>query len=169
MSRGKNIVLLGFMGTGKTSVGKSLAKRLDMTFVDMDDVIVQREGKSVSDIFAQDGESHFRQLERNLVQELSAESGKVIAPGGGIVLNPDNISDFESSGLVICLTATPETILDRVKDDKHRPLLEEGDKLEKIKSILDKRIDLYNAISRQLPTDGLSVDDVVDNVIELYR
>lgn len=168
MSGKRNIVLMGFMGSGKTSVGKKLAERLDMTFVDMDDVIVQRRGKSISDIFDQDGEAYFRSLERNLVRELSAESGKIIATGGGIVLNPQNVSDFEAGSLVVCLSASPEAILERVKDDTNRPLLADGDKLGKIKSILDKRIKLYKAVSNQLPTDGLTVEEVVEKVIELY-
>ena len=120
------------MGTGKTSVGKLLAGKLGMSFVDMDDVIEKQEGKSISRIFAEDGEPHFRSLERKLVRELSLKKGLVIGAGGGVVLNHYNIKDFSSTGLVVCLTAEPETILERVAKDTNRPLLAEGNQLEKI-------------------------------------
>lgn len=166
MSGRKNIVLVGFMGTGKTSVGRALADRLDMKFIDMDDVIVEREDKSIPDIFAQDGEPYFRSVERKLVQELAVETGLVIGAGGGIVLDPANIDDFSRTGLVVCLSASPETILERVEHDTNRPLLAGGDKMAKIKGILEKRQARYDAIPCRLDTDGLSIEEVVDAIVD---
>jgi len=139
-----------------------------MTFLDMDDVIVERAGKSIPRIFAEDGEPHFRETERALVRELAARDGLVIGTGGGIVLNPDNIPDFSGSGLVVCLSATPETILERVADDTNRPLLEGDDKMARITGILEARRDLYAAIENQVDTTGLTVDEVVARILDLH-
>jgi shikimate kinase len=164
----QNIVLVGFMGTGKSATGKVLAKRLGREFLDMDTLIEKREGKSIAAIFAEDGEPHFRKLERALVQELAGCSGLVIAPGGGIVLNPDNIADFGRSGLVVCLKATPETILKRVGNDTNRPLLQGGDKLQKIKDLLGKRKALYDAVPHGIDTDGQTPEQTADAVLALF-
>jgi len=165
----KNIVLVGFMGSGKTFAGKILAGRLGMTFLDMDDVISSRAGKAVSAIFAEDGEAHFRSLERSLVKELSGTKGLVIATGGGIVLNPANISDFSKSGFVVCLMAKPETVLKRVKNDTSRPLLSGDDKLRKILDIMESRRKMYEAIPARIDTDSLTADEVAAKIIALFR
>jgi shikimate kinase len=169
MREKRNIVLVGFMGTGKTSVGRRLADALGLEFLDMDHVIEQRAGKPISRIFAEDGESHFRALERSLARELSARGSLVIATGGGIVLDPDNIRDFSSSGLVVCLLACPEAILARVEKETHRPLLAGGDKLQKIRALLESRRALYEAIPARVDTNGLSAEQVADRVLALYR
>jgi shikimate kinase len=163
-----NIVLVGFMGTGKTRVGKDVAERLGLEFIDMDDCIVERAGKPIPDIFADDGEAHFRAIERQVVVDLAGESGWVIATGGGVVLNPDNIRDFSSGGLVICLSATPEVILARVEHDTNRPLLYADDKMAKIQALLGSRQALYDAIPNQIDTSTLTADEVVDRIIALY-
>jgi shikimate kinase len=168
MQKAANIVLVGFMGTGKTTVGHALAQQLGMTFVDMDDMIVSRQGKSIPDIFAQDGEPRFRALERELAGELAGREGLVVGTGGGIVLNAGNIADFSRTGLVVCLSAAPQTILARLESDTSRPLLAEGDKMAKITGILDQRQALYDAIPHQVPTDDLSVDQVVSQITGLY-
>jgi len=168
MKKHPNIVLVGFMGTGKTCVGKAIADRLKMTFVDMDDIIEEREGKPIPRIFAEDGERHFRSLERKLVTELSSETGRVIATGGGIVLNPDNTRDFARTGLVACLSATPEAILDRVAQDTNRPLLAVNDKMKKIVDLLELRRSFYEAIPHQINTTALSIQEVADKIIFLY-
>jgi shikimate kinase len=163
-----NIVLVGFMGTGKTSVGKRLAEQLDMRFVDMDDVIEEREGKSIPRIFAEDGEPHFRSLERAVVRDLAARHGLVVATGGGIVLNADNISDYERTGIVVCLTATPDTILERVAKETQRPLLAGDGKMQKILDLLAARRRLYAGIRLQVDTTLMTVDQVADTVAGLY-
>lgn len=168
MASGDNIVLVGFMGTGKTSVGKLVAGRLFMRFVDMDGMIENKAGKTVSRIFVEDGEPAFRAMERAMVVELSSRTGLVVATGGGIVLNPDNIADFSRTGLVVCLWAEPATIVDRLKDDNTRPLLAGDDKMERLRSILEKRRPLYEAIPNLIRTDGLSAAAVADLVAEMY-
>lgn len=157
------------MGTGKTSVGKRIAERLDMTFVDMDEVIEKRREKPISKIFAEDGEAHFRALERELVKELSASTGLVIGAGGGIVLNWDNITDYSKTGLVVCLSATPEAIMMRIENDASRPLLAGGDKMKKILEILKRRRELYNAVPRRIDTTAMSIEQVADKIIAMRR
>ena len=165
----QNIVLLGFMGTGKSSAGKMVAGQLGLSFVDMDDVIESRSGKKISAIFAEEGEASFRQMERSLVQELSQCDGQVIATGGGIVLNKHNIDDFNKTGIVICLLADPETIWNRVSKESHRPLLEGGEKKTKTLSILEARKDLYGSIPLQIDTSEHSIDEVTNKIIAIYE
>jgi shikimate kinase len=163
----KNIVLVGFMGTGKTVTGRILAERTGMELIDMDARIEEQQGKTIPEIFAQEGEPAFRTLERRMVRELSALSGVIISTGGGIVLNPDNISDFEKNGLVVCLSASPETILRRLETDTTRPLLS-GDKKTQITELLGKRKPLYDAIGHQIDGDRLGPEKRADAILELY-
>jgi len=165
MSGGRNVVLLGFMGTGKTTVGEIIAARTDLSFVDMDDMIEERAGKSIDRIFAEEGESHFREMERQLVIDLAGQEGLVIGAGGGVVLNADNVRDFSETGLVVCLTASTDVILARVSKESHRPLLEGGEKAEKIVSILESRKELYGAIPFQVDTSDLTPDQVVEVIV----
>jgi shikimate kinase len=165
----RNIVLVGFMGTGKTSVGHALAAELDLTFVDMDAMIEAREARPISEIFATDGETYFRTVERQVAQELAARDGLIIGTGGGVVLDPQNISDFSASGLVVCLQASPETILDRVAHDTTRPLLAGDDKLQSILAILSTRQHLYAALPHQIDTNGRSIEQVREQIRKLYE
>lgn len=165
----RNIVLVGFMGSGKTTVGKLIAGKTGMPLIDMDTIIEERAGKTINEIFADEGEAHFRALERALVQELSATQGNIISTGGGIVLNPDNIADFERTGLVVCLLVDAETVLDRVRHDTSRPLLA-GDKEAKILQLLESRKSLYESITHNIDTSGRpSPIPTADKIIELYR
>ena len=159
-----NIILVGFMGTGKTTVGKLVAKHLGKSFIDMDNVIEEKTGKTIPAIFDEDGEKHFRDLERKVAMDLSQKRNLVVATGGGIVLNQDNIKDFAAHGVVVCLSARPEIIMQRVSTDCHRPLLEGSDKYNRLLSILDARRDLYAAIPCQVDTTDLTPDEVVDRV-----
>lgn len=171
MQHSPSVFLIGFMGTGKTSVGRALAARLGLRFLDMDDEIVARVGKPIPRIFAEDGEPAFRALEREVAREISRRPGLVVATGGGVVLNPDNTRDFAREGLVVCLTASLTTILRRVSGDTNRPLLAGGDqeKQRKAAELLERRRPLYEAIPFRIDTDALSVDEVVDRVTELLR
>lgn len=164
----RNIVLMGFMGTGKTTVGMRLAARLGLKFVDMDHVIEERTGKPVSRIFAEEGEPRFRAMERALARELSQREGLVIGCGGGVVLHPDNVADFVRTGLVVCLTATPEAIFQRTAAETHRPLLEEQNRFQRILDLLAKRKLLYAAIPNQVDTTSLPPDEVVRRIEALY-
>jgi shikimate kinase len=165
----QNIVLVGFMGTGKTTVGKLISEKTGMPLLDMDSLIVERAGKSINEIFAEDGEPHFRSLERALTQELSVKEGLIISTGGGIVLNPDNIADFEKNGLVVCLLASAETVLERVRHDSARPLLA-GDKETKIIELLETRKPLYEAINHKIDTNGRPTPEpTAQEIIDLYE
>ena len=165
----RNIVLVGFMGTGKTTVGKLLAEKTGMPLLDMDSLIVERAGTSINEIFADDGEPHFRMLERTIAQELATQNGQIISTGGGIVLNPDNIVDFEKNGLVVCLLASAETVLDRVRNDNSRPLLA-GDKEANIVELLDSRKSLYEAIEHKIDTnERRSPESIATEIIDLYQ
>ena len=163
----RNIVLVGFMGTGKTVTGRVLAERTGMELVDMDSIIEERRGKTIPELFAQEGEPAFRILERELVKELATRNGLIISTGGGIVLDPDNITDFEKTGLVVCLTASPETIFQRLENDTTRPLLS-GDKKSQIAALLEKRKPLYAAIAYQIDSAVLSPEERAKAILELY-
>ena len=167
MNNARNIIFVGFMGTGKTTIGRALADQLKRDFVDMDIELEARAGKPIPRIFAEDGESVFRRMERDLVVELSRRSNLVIAAGGGIVLNPDNIRDFSATGHVICLKASPDEILRRVSGSNHRPLLEEGDKDERIRKLLNVRQPLYDAIPIQVDTTGKTVDEIIARIYDI--
>lgn len=165
----RNIVLVGFMGSGKTTVGKLIAEKTGMTLLDMDSIIADRAGKTINEIFAGEGEAHFRALERSLAQELAATEGNIISTGGGIVLNARNITDFEETGLVVCLLVDAETVLDRVKHDSSRPLLA-GDKEAKIIQLLESRKTLYESIAHKIETSGRpSPEPTAQEIIDLYH
>ena len=164
-----NIILVGFMGTGKSSVGKLVAKKLNREFVDSDHEIERRANCDIPTIFSAAGEAEFRRIEREVIRYLSARENLVIAPGGGAVLEPENLADLSRSGVVICLRAKPETILQRVGRDSNRPLLRGPDRLERIRELLAKRDPVYDTIPLQLPTDGLNTNQVADRVIGLFE
>lgn len=165
----KNMILVGFMGTGKTAVGKALARRLKMKFVDMDDLIEEREGMKISDIFASKGEPYFRKVEKETVKEVAAQSDLVIAAGGGAVVDEDNVKNLKSNGIMVCLTATADKILERTKGHTHRPLLNVSDPREKISELLAKRAEYYARADYRIDTTALSIDEVVNNIMELVK
>jgi shikimate kinase len=140
MSR-ENIILTGFMATGKTTVGKLLAERLGYEFVDTDQLIVERSGMRVEEIFQVKGEAAFRKMEADLARELGDREGVVVSTGGRLMLNPSNAEALSRRGRVFCLVATPEEIHDRVTQDKDvkRPLLETHDPLQRIVELLQQR------------------------------
>jgi shikimate kinase/3-dehydroquinate synthase len=162
-----NIVITGFMGTGKSAVGREVARRLGWQFIDMDDVIASRAGKSIPRIFAEDGEPAFRQMEADLCRELSAQDGLVIATGGGALVNADSRAVMMRGGNVVCLSAAPEEILRRVGDDDDRPLLDVPDPRARVVELLEARRVAYQAIPWQIDTTGPSVKEVAEQVIEL--
>ncbi len=163
-----NIVLVGFMGTGKSAVGGRLAAKLSRRFVDLDGLIEKRAGKPIPLIFKEDGEPRFRELERELVQEVASQEGLVVAAGGGVVLNPANIEDLGRTGLVVCLSASGVELIRRLQSSTDRPLLAEGDIEQKISELLGRRQKLYDAISCQVDTSGLTVDEVAVRIIGLF-
>lgn len=169
-----NITLTGFMGTGKTEAGREVARRLGWPFVDMDAESEKRAGKSISRIFAEDGELAFRQIEAQLVRELTfSEAGSfregqkdlVIATGGGTLVNPDNRRRMLASGPVFCLTADADTLLQRLALAQDRPLLDVIDRRAEIERLLQVRREAYAAIPRQVDTAGLRADEIAERVI----
>ncbi|ADL13262.1 shikimate kinase [Acetohalobium arabaticum] len=158
-----NIVLIGFMGTGKSTVGQHLSERLELEFVDSDEVIEERAGREISSIFAEYGEEYFRDLETEVITDLSRQQRLVISTGGGVVLRQENIEQLRKKGTIILLTAEPEVILDRVKDSD-RPLLEVPEPLEKIKEMLADRREYYDITEYKIDTSQMSVAEVVAEI-----
>jgi len=165
MSR-KNIVLIGFMGTGKTAVGRRLAWRLKREFVDTDREIEKITGKTIAQIFAKDGEVRFRSEEALLTKKLAAREGLVISTGGGLVLNPENARLLGENGVFVALKASPEVIYQRLKNKKNRPLLLKGDLKERIKTLLAEREEVYGRLAAcTVDTGEVSVDEAVERIV----
>jgi len=164
-----NIALIGFMGSGKSSVGRLVADTLHFTFLDTDDVIEARARKPITEIFAQQGEPAFRQLESGLVAELTRRNRTVISTGGGLPINPANLVSLKTHALVVCLWASPEKIFERVGHQFHRPLLNTPDPLGKIRSLLAVREPFYRQADVLVNTEMRSVKDVAQQVIHQFR
>jgi shikimate kinase/3-dehydroquinate synthase len=166
MREGEHLILTGFMGTGKTHVGREIARRLGRELVDMDALIEAREGATVAEIFARQGEAHFRHLEATLCRELAARpEGVVIATGGGALLPDDNMEIMAASGPVVCLTASPEEILRRLEAAGDRPLLEAGDRAGRVSMLLTQRAEAYARIPLQVDTTGQTAAQVAERVM----
>lgn len=161
----KNIVLTGFMGAGKSVVGRKLAERLGLGVVDTDDVIEEESGMEISEIFSRFGEARFRELESEAVQKVASLENSVIVTGGGVVLKAENIDTLREKGVIVYLHAAPETVYNRVKNETHRPLLQVEDPLKKIKELLDFRAPFYANNDIEIDTSNLSVDEVVEEII----
>lgn len=157
------------MGTGKSSVGQIVAAHLHFTFLDTDHVIESRAGKSISEIFAQQGEPAFRELERKIVAELSHRKKTVISTGGGLPTGPGNLDSLKMHSLVVCLWASPEKIWDRVSGQAHRPLLNDPQPLEKIRRLLAEREPYYREADVLLNTEMRSLKDVAQQVIHQFH
>jgi shikimate kinase len=156
------------MGTGKTEVGRRLARALRRTFVDIDRLVEAKAGRSVAAIFAEDGEAGFRALERAAVAEACALPDAVIATGGGALLDPENRRRLAAAGPVVCLTATPEDILRRVGGAETRPLLaacaSDEERLARIRELMAARATAYGSATHVVDTSGLTVDQTVERV-----
>ena len=163
-----NIALIGFMGTGKTVVGQALAKRLGRKFLELDSLIEQKAGKPIPEIFQQDGEIAFRELEIEATKEVAGQQNTVIACGGGIVLNKINIDRLRAGGSVVYLTASPRAILKRVASEKgQRPLLEVDDPALTIRNLLKFRKPYYErAADVTIRTSKLDIDAIAEQIIE---
>ena len=161
-----NIVLVGFMGTGKTSVGKRLAKRLGWPFVDVDALIEERANMSIPQIFTQRGEPVFRRLERRCISRVVHGQHQVIATGGGAIVDPQNRTKLRASGPVVCLTAKPQAILARVgRKLMTRPMLAaHADPLSRIRTLMAQRAPAYAKADVTIDTSGMSVEQVVERV-----
>jgi shikimate kinase len=162
----RNIVLVGFMGSGKSSVGREIARRLGFRFIDTDTTIRQKHGKSIPDIFASFGEPFFRDEENKALQDLQDVEHVVVATGGGIVLQPRNHALLCSLGVVVWLTATEEVIWERVSRNRNRPLLRTPDPRTTISNLMATRYPLYGSLSHiTVETSGLTHQEVAEQVL----
>ena len=165
----RNIILVGFMASGKTSVGRALADRSGWTLIDADDVIVERAGKPIHRIFAEDGESAFRELERQVIADLCAGERQVIASGGGAFVGEHNRDAMLSGGQVFFLSASPATILQRVREEDAggpiRPLLAVEDPQARIAELLTQRTPAYTQAHHTVDTDALTPERVAEEIV----
>jgi shikimate kinase len=169
-----NLVLIGYRATGKTSVGARLAARLHRPFVDLDEVLVREAGRSIADIVAQGGWPEFRRLEKELVARYAAITGQVLAPGGGAVLDRDNVAALRENGIIIWLTADPDTIQARLAQDQprdaNRPSLTGSDTIREVTEVLNQRAPLYQAAAQIIvDTTHREVAQVVELVLEALK
>jgi shikimate kinase len=164
-----NLALIGFMGTGKTSVGRLVAEQLHFEFLDTDDLIQTRTGRSIADIFTKDGEPAFRALERQVVGELTARRQTVIATGGGLPAEPANLTSLKTHALVACLWASKEKIWERVRNQSHRPLLHDSDPQRKIRELLELRAPFYQQADVLINTDQRSAREVAQQIILQFK
>ena len=163
----KNIFLIGYMGTGKSTVAAYMTKKHNIEVLEMDQMIVEREGMSISDIFEKHGEDYFRNVETKLLTEIQAQENKVVSCGGGVVLREQNVEIMKKGGYIVLLSAKPETILERVKDDNSRPLLQGNKTVAFIGEMMEKRRSKYeSAADFVIHTDGKQVADICNEIFE---
>lgn len=161
----RNIVLTGFMGSGKTSVGKRLSMELKREFIDMDDFIVTKEGMSVNEIFKTRGEAYFREQERELCSRFSVPKSKIIATGGGVIKNDENMKNLKSGGIVFYFKSTPARIAYNLRFDNSRPLLAGDNKEEKIKSLMLEREPLYEKYADIIiDVSNIDIDATIESI-----
>jgi len=165
----KNIILTGFMGVGKTSIGTRLASDLGYTFVDTDDLIEADQKTTITEIFAQKGEPYFRDVEARVIRTVLENENQVVSTGGGAVIRDENREAFKEAGLVVCLMARPEVIYERIKHETHRPLLKVPDPMARIRDLLESRAEFYGQADLIIDTSEKSVDEAVLEIKEKVR
>lgn len=165
----KNIILTGFMGTGKTTIGKELAKRLHLKLVDIDEEIETAQKMTITDIFRIYGEQYFRDIETTMIKKFSREKNIIISTGGGAVLRDENIEALKENGIIFCLNASTETILERTSHSEDRPLLKVENPKEKINELLAYRRPFYEKAGIMIETDGTPPLKIVKEIMEIMR
>lgn len=167
----QNVFLIGFMGTGKSTIASYLNRNYGMDVVEMDQVIVERSGMEISELFVKYGEEYFRDLETSLLEELKTKQNTIISCGGGVVLRKKNVALMQESGKIVLLKAEPQTILERVKNDKSRPLLDGKKNLDAIRALMKGRCEKYEvAADIILTVDGRKVEEICKTLLnELQR
>ena len=161
-----NIVLIGFMGSGKSTISDYLSTVFDMKLVEMDQVIAEKEEMSIPDIFATYGEEYFRNLETNLLKELQTGQNCIISCGGGVALRQENVVEMKKNGRVVLLTASPETIFERVKDSNDRPILDGNKNVEFIAGLMEQRREKYEAAADVVvQTDNKTIVQICEELI----
>ncbi len=163
----KNIVLIGFMGTGKTSTGRLLSERLKREFLELDGAIEEKEGVSIREIFETKGEGYFRKIEKEIVKEASKKDGVIISAGGGAIIDEENFKNLKENGILICLEASADVILERTKSLDTRPLLNVPHPKETIEGLLKKRDPYYKKADFRIDTDVLTVEEVAERIIKI--
>ncbi|MGB0370543.1 MAG: shikimate kinase [Opitutales bacterium] len=163
-----NLYLVGFMGTGKSTIGRRVAEELKMRFVDSDHAIEKKYRMAIPEIFEKHGEAHFRALEREFVDTGHPKRGMVVACGGGLVVQDGMLETLENKGIVVCLVASEETIIQRVSSNPNRPLLNVDDQRERIRKLIAEREPIYRKVNTQLMTDMRPVPSVVGHLARTY-
>ena len=168
-SASQNIALIGFMAVGKSAVGRNVARKLHRRFVDLDAVIEKKQGRKVREIFDSEGEGYFRGLEKQALREVLSENRQVIATGGGVILDPDNLQLLREKCLLIGLSASPDVLLSRVGKGAKRPLLKGTDLRARIEELLEQRQSGYAQAHATVDTGGLSIEQVVERVLAIIN
>ena len=166
MKDAKNIYLVGFMGTGKSAVARELSKKLNRKSLDLDEVIEKKEKRKIKDIFAKEGEGYFRKIEKQTLIEISILKDLVVACGGGIVLDENNIKKMKENGIIICLSASSDVIFERTIRSNYRPLLNVDNPKLRIKELLNLRAPFYAKADYTIDSSNLEVKKVVDIIIK---
>lgn len=164
-----NLYLVGFMGTGKSTVGRHAAQRLGFAFLDSDREIEQLQGRAISEIFATRGEAAFREMEREFVEHGHPATRQVVACGGGMVTQPGILELLQGKGVVICLYAPVETILERTSRHQHRPLLNVENREERIRELFGQREAVYRRSGTLVSTAARPLREIVDHVLRIYQ
>jgi shikimate kinase len=165
-----NIVLIGFMGAGKSRIAAELSRLLQRPAVETDELIVAKEGCSIEELFATRGEDYFRNSEQAVIRQLKSARMQIISCGGGVVLRPENVASLKKNGRIVWLKATPETIFERVKDATHRPLLNRDMSVGHIADLLAARRPVYEqAADIEIVTDQKSAEDVAQEIIRAFE
>ena len=165
----KNIILTGFMGTGKTEASKILAERLKKQRLCLDDMIEWKVGKPISEIFEQNGETYFRRIESEMVSSVSKDRDVIIDAGGGAIINEQNYRRLKEHGVIFCLSASVDTILERTKHYRHRPLLNAPDPKEKVEKLLARREKFYKKADYTIDTTALTSEETADKILEYMK
>lgn len=162
----RNIVLVGPMGSGKSAVARILADRLNRPLIDLDALAEEREGRTIAAMFERDGEAYFRDLESRLCREVAERDGVIVSTGGGVVTRLENLEALSRNGRLFCLRASVDTLLARVRNETHRPLLRGDDPRARLAELLARRKPMYDAIADQIETDGLSPEEVAARILQ---
>jgi len=164
----KNIILTGFMGTGKTTIGKEIARLLDRTFLDTDGIIEEEQKRTVSDIFQKEGESYFRNLERQVIDDICNRSRTVIATGGGTLLDENNLTLLSKTGIIFCLTTSIDVLVSRLENSMVRPLAVNKEMTD-IEKLYEIRKDYYDKLPYHFDTSDISPENAACKIIELFN
>jgi shikimate kinase len=157
------------MGTGKSAVGRALARKLKRRFVDLDRIIEKQEGMKINDIFAQKGELYFRQIEKRALAAVLGECDQVIATGGGALIDDENLRLVKDKALLVCLTASIDVLLKRIGSGSQRPLLKNFDRKSRIQELLRSRQERYAQADLSIDTTNLTIDQVAERIVELAK